>query len=360
MIAIRLTKERIFNDEWGRTMKILILGGTRFLGRAFVEEALNRGHEVTLFNRGTNKEIFPEVEQLIGDRNGDVSSLENRKWDVVVDTCGFSPHHIRNVGEVLKDNIEHYIFISSLSVYKDWIPHHIKEDYILQPEPTAEQIKAVENGEISPYEHYGALKVLCEKEAEKYWPGRVLHVRAGLLSGMFDYTDRLPYWIQRIAKGGKVLVPGRKDRPVQIVDIKDVANWGLNMAENNKVGTFNVTGPNYELTMEELLNTCKKVPNSDATFVWVDESFMNEHKVQPWTEMPLWLPETFSLEGEPKPWKGGFSINIESAVKEGLTFRRLEDTIADVYVWMKGMDEWELKAGISGKREKCLLEKWYQ
>ncbi len=360
MIAIRLTKERIFNDEWGRTMKILILGGTRFLGRAFVEEALNRGHEVTLFNRGTNQEIFPEVEQLIGDRNGDVSSLENRKWDVVVDTCGFSPHHIRNVGEVLKDNIEHYIFISSLSVYKDWIPHHIKEDYILQPEPTAEQIKAVENGEISPYEHYGALKVLCEKEAEKYWPGRVLHVRAGLLSGMFDYTDRLPYWIQRIAKGGKVLVPGRKDRPVQIVDIKDVANWGLNMAENNKVGTFNVTGPNYELTMEELLNTCKKVPNSDATFVWVDESFMNEHKVQPWTEMSLWLPETFSLEGEPKPWKGGFSINIESAVKEGLTFRRLEDTIADVYVWMKGMDEWELKAGISGKREKCLLEKWYQ
>ena len=145
-------------------MKILILGGTRFLGRAFVEKALNRGYEVTLFNRGTNKEIFPEVEQLIGDRNGDVSSLENRKWDVVVDTCGFSPHHIRNVGEVLKDNIEHYIFISSLSVYKDWIPHHIKEDYILQPEPTAEQIKAVENGEVSPYEYYGALKVLCEKK----------------------------------------------------------------------------------------------------------------------------------------------------------------------------------------------------
>lgn len=221
-------------------MKILILGGTRFLGRAFVEETLQRGHEVTLFNRGTNQEIFLEVEQLIGDRNGDVSSLENRKWDVVVDTCGFSPHHIRNVGEVLKDNIEHYIFISSLSVYKDWIPHDIKEDYILQPEPTAEQIKTVENGEISPYEHYGALKVLCEKEAEKYWPGRVLHVRAGLLSGMFDYTDRLPYWIGRIAKGGEVLVPGRKDRPVQIVDIKDVANWGLNMAENNKAGIFNV------------------------------------------------------------------------------------------------------------------------
>ncbi|ASZ17338.1 SDR family oxidoreductase [Bacillus paranthracis] len=341
-------------------MKFLILGGTRFLGRAFVEEALNRGHEVTLFNRGTNKEIFPEVEQLIGDRNGDVSSLENRKWDVVIDTCGFSPHHIRNVGEVLKDNIEHYIFISSLSVYKDWIPHHIKEDYILQPEPTKEQIKAVENGEISPYEHYGALKVLCEKEAEKYWPGRVLHVRAGLLSGMFDYTDRLPYWIQRVAKGGKVLVPGRKDRPVQIVDIKDVAYFGLNMAEKNKAGIFNVTGPNDELTMEELLNTCKKVTNSDAEFVWVDESFMSEHNVQPWTEMPLWIPETFPLEGETKPWKGGFSISVENTVKEGLTFRRIEETVTDVYEWMKSTDEWELKAGISREREKMLLDKWYE
>ncbi|MGG3538717.1 SDR family oxidoreductase [Bacillus tropicus] len=341
-------------------MKILILGGTRFLGRAFVEEALQRGHEVTLFNRGTNKEIFPEVEQLIGDRNDDVSSLVNRKWDVVVDTCGFSPHHIRNVGEVLKDSIEHYIFISSLSVYKDWIPYDVKEDYILQPEPTEEQIKAVENGEISPYEHYGALKVLCEKEAEKYWPGRVLLVRAGLLSGMFDYTDRLPYWIQRVAKGGEVLVPGRKKRPVQIVDIKDVAYFGLNMAENNKAGIFNVTGPNDELTMEELLNTCKKVTNSDAEFIWVDESFMSEHNVQPWTEMPLWIPETFPLDGETKPWRGGFSICIESAVNEGLTFRRIEETVTDVYEWMESTEEWELKAGISGEREKMLLDKWYE
>ncbi|MED0970694.1 SDR family oxidoreductase [Bacillus paramycoides] len=339
-------------------MKILILGGTRFLGRAFVEEALKNGHEVTLFNRGTNKEIFPEVEQLIGDRNGDVSSLENRKWDAVVDTCGFSPHHIRKIGEVLKDNIEHYTFISSLSVYKDWIPHHIKEDYILQPEPSIDKLKAVENGEISPYEYYGALKVLCEKEAEKYWPGRVLHVRAGLLSGLFDYTDRLPYWIQRVAKGGKVLVPGRKDRPVQLVDIKDVTSWGLSMAEINKAGTFNVTGPKDELTMGELLNTCKEVTNSDAEFVWVNESFMNEHKVQPWTEMPLWLPETFPLEGETEPWKGGFSISIESAVKAGLTFRRLEDTVTDVYEWMKDMKDRELKTGISDEREERLIDKW--
>lgn len=130
------------------------------------------------------------------------------------------------------------------------------------------------------------------------------------------------------------------------------------MAENNKAGTFNITGPNYELTMEELLNTCKKVTNSDAEFIWVDESFMKEHKVEPWTEMPFWLPETFSLEGETKPWKGGFSISVESAVKAGLTFRRLEDTVKDVYEWMKEMEERGLKAGISGERERVLLEKW--
>ena len=169
---------------------------------------------------------------------------------------------------------------------------------------------------------------------------------------MFDYTDRLPYWIQRVAKGGKVLVPGRKDRPVQIVDIKDVANWGLNMAENKNAGTFNVTGPNYDLTMEELLNTCKKVMNSNAEFVWVEESFMNEHNVQPWTEMPLWIPETFPLDGETKPWRGGFSISIKSAVSEGLTFRRIEETVTDVYEWMESTEEWELKAGISGERRR--------
>ena len=135
---------------------------------------------------------------------------------------------------------------------------------------------------------------------------------------MFDYTDRLPYWIGRVAKGGNVLVPGRKNRPVQIVDIKDVARFGLNMAENNKAGTFNITGPNDELTMEELLNTCKKVTNSDAEFVWVDESFMSEHNVQPWTEMPLWLPETFPLEGERSRGEVDFLLVLKVRLMKGL------------------------------------------
>ncbi|MBD1381333.1 SDR family oxidoreductase [Metabacillus arenae] len=336
-------------------MKVLILGGTRFLGRALVEEGVKRGHEITLFNRGNNKELFPEVEQLIGNRDSDVSLLENRNWDVVMDTCGFAPHQIKKIAAALGDNIEHYTFISSISVYKDWIPLNITEDYHLQSMPL-DKMPDVEKGKISPYEYYGALKVLCEAEAEKHWPGRVLHVRAGSLVGQFDYSDRLPYWVQRVTKGGKVLVPGRLDRPVQLIDVKDLATWVFNMAENRSGGTFNVTGPNYRLTIEELLNTCKAVTNSDIEFVWAEEQFLQEHKVQPWLDMPFWIPEHFPLDGETEPWKGTFSISIEKAVNAGLSFRPLEETIYDVYQWEKARQDTERKAGISREREQKLLE----
>lgn len=340
-------------------MKVLILGGTRFLGKALTEEGLTRGHEITLFNRGTNIEAFPGVEQLIGNRDSDVAQLKNRKWDVVIDTCGFAPHQIKKIAAVLGDNIEHYTYISSISVYKDWIPNNIKEHYHLQSMP-ADKLKAVEEGTISPYEYYGAMKVLCEAEAENHWPGRVLHIRAGLLVGPFDYTDRLPYWVKRVAKGGEVLVPGRKDRPVQLIDVKDIAVWVFNMAEKRKAGTFNVTGPENELTIEELLNTCKAVSNSDAEFIWADEQFLLEHKVQPWTEMPLWIPEHFPIEGETEPWKGTFSISIEKAVDSGLSFRTLADTINNIDRWEKEREVNELKAGISQEREHELLESWFQ
>ncbi|MFC4802999.1 SDR family oxidoreductase [Neobacillus sp. GCM10023253] len=340
-------------------MKVLLLGGTRFLGRALVEEGLKRGHEMTLFNRGTNKGAFPEVEQLIGDRDGDVSLLKNRKWDVVMDTCGFVPQQIQEIAAVLGDNIEHYTYISSISVYKDWIPFNLTEDYHLQT-LSQDQLRAVEEGSASPYDHYGALKVLCEAEAEKHWPGRVLHIRAGQLVGPFDYTDRFPYWIQRVAQGGKVLVPGRPDRLVQLIDIKDIAKWVFDMAENRKAGTFNVTGPNDKLTMEELLETCKAVANNECEWVWADEQFLLERNVQPWTEMPLWVPEHFPLEGETEPWKGSFSISVDKAVNAGLTFRSLEETIVEVYNWMKGRPDNKLKAGISWEREKELLGTWFQ
>ncbi|MDQ0271596.1 nucleoside-diphosphate-sugar epimerase [Cytobacillus purgationiresistens] len=221
------------------------------------------------------------------------------------------------------------------------------------------KLKDIENGSISPYEYYGALKVLCEEEAEKHWPGRVLHVRAGQLVGPFDYTDRLTFWVQRIAQGGKVLVPGPSNRPVQLIDVHDIATWVFNMAENRIGGTFNVTGPNHQLPIEELLNTCKKITHSDSELVWIEEQFLLKHKVQPWTEMPLWIPEHFPLEGEKEPWKGAFSINIEKAVNAGLTFQPLEDTINDIYQWEQPRQNTDWKAGISREREQKLLEAWY-
>ncbi|MCH1625678.1 NAD-dependent epimerase/dehydratase family protein [Ferdinandcohnia quinoae] len=341
-------------------MKVLLLGGTRFLGRAMVEEGLKRGHEITIFNRGNNKELFSEVEQLVGDRNGDVSQLENRNWDVVIDTCGFAPHQINKIATLLGDRIEHYTYISSISVYKDWIPLDISEDYHLQVEPSEDQLKAVEEGRISPYEHYGALKSLCEAEAEKYWPGRVLNIRAGLLIGHFDYTDRLSYWVQRVAEGGNTMVPGRPNRPIQLIDVRDLAKWGYDMAEKRSTGTFNVTGPNYELTMEELLNTCKAVTHSDTEFVWIDEQFALEHQIQPWTEMPFWIPEHFPLEGETEPWKGSGSVSIKKALDAGLSFIPLENSIYDVYQWEKTRQKSEQKTGISREKEKEMLNAWYK
>ncbi|MBN8203277.1 SDR family oxidoreductase [Bacillus sp. NTK034] len=338
-------------------MKVLILGGTRFLGKALAEEGLKRGHDITLFNRGNNKEAFSEVEQLAGDRDGDVSQLKNRKWDAVMDTCGFAPHQINKIAAVLGDSIEHYTYISSISVYKDWIPLNLTEDYHLQSMPQ-DRLKDVEEGRISPYEYYGALKVLCEAEAEKHWPGRVLHIRAGQLVGPFDYTDRLPYWVQRVSEGGNIVVPGRPDRPIQLIDVKDIAAWGFNMAENSKAGTYNITGPDYELTMEELLNTCKSVTNSNAKFVWADEQFVLDHQIQPWTEMPLWIPEHFPLDGEDKPWH--MCISVKKAIENGLSFRPLEDTIQDVYQWEKGRQDSGRKAGISREKEQELLDAWFQ
>ncbi|MBT2756690.1 NAD-dependent epimerase/dehydratase family protein [Mesobacillus foraminis] len=341
-------------------MKVLILGGTRFLGRALTEEGLKRGHELTLFNRGTNTGVFPDVEQLNGNRDSDVSILQNRKWEAVIDTCGFAPHHIKKMVAALGDHIEHYTYISSISVYNDWVLPGITEDYPLHSSPAEDVLKGVEEGKISPYEHYGALKVLCEQEAEKHWPGKVLNVRAGQLVGPFDYTDRLPYWVRRIAQGSKVLVPGRPDRPVQLIDVKDVAAWVFDMAERKKAGTFNVTGPDAGRTMEDLVNTCKNVANSDADFVWTDEQFLLDQNVQPWTQLPLWVPENFPLEGETQPWKGAFTISVEKAVNAGLSFRPLEETIRDVYQWEMARPEGERKAGITRAREQELLEAWAQ
>ena len=229
-------------------MKILLIGGTLFLGRHIVDAALAAGHQVTLFNRGrTNPELYPELDGLRGDRASDLHLLDGGRWDAVIDTCGYLPHVVRASAERLRDRSEHYTFISSASVYADPVAPGADEQAPLQ---TLDESQA---REFRP-ENYGALKALCEQVLAETMPGRALVVRSGLLAGPHDQTGRLPYWIGRLAEGGAVLTPGSRERRVQLIQARDLADWILRMAEARRVGTFNVTGPRTRLTMGDVLD----------------------------------------------------------------------------------------------------------
>lgn len=343
----------------GIRLKILVLGGSRFLGRTFVEEALKRNHEVTIFNRGIQSPGMKDIEILYGNRFGNLKALQNRNWDAVLDTSGFIPYTVQNTTNLLKDQVNHYTFISSISVYQDWVEENLDENYPVLEMSLEEANKLSIDADGPIYNYYGHFKGLCEQIAAENMPGRVLNVRAGQLMGPNDYTDRVPYWVNRIAKGGNVLVPGSPNRRVQVIDNKDLANWILDMEEKNSSGTFNATGPDYPLTIKEFVDTCVKVTNSNAEVVWAEEKFLLDQQVAPWTEMPLWVPENSPLSPESnEPWKGAFSINVDKAIHSGLTFRPLQESITDIYEWEKtrqlNEDEW--KAGMRADKEKELLD----
>ena len=341
-------------------MKLLILGGTKFLGRHLVEAALARGHEVTLFNRGQlNPELFPEVEKLRGDRDGGLDALKGRRWEAVVDTSGYSPRVVRDSARLLADSVEHYAFISSISVYKDTSVPGVDEDYHVAA-VTDEQLReaeALRQSELTaaPFfgEMYGALKALCERAAEGELPGRVLNVRAGLIVGPHDYTDRFTYWPRRVAEGGEVLAPGDPERPVQVIDARDLAEWVLEMAGARRAGTFNATGPDYRLTLGRVLETCRGTTGSDARFVWVDEQFLLDAEVGPWMEMPLWLPA--SDEGN----RHIMELNVEKALAAGLKFRPLSETVRDTLEWdLTRPADTQRRAGLAREKERGVLDAW--
>jgi 2'-hydroxyisoflavone reductase len=339
-------------------MKILIIGGTKFLGRHLIKAAQANGHEVTLFNRGKHSsEIFENVEQIHGDRNTDLDKLEGRTWDAVIDTCGYLPQTVKVSAEKLKDSVGLYVFVSSISAYKSF-PSPDFDETAPVAELDKEQKKRA--AAIDPKETitaavlgemYGALKVLCEREAENALPGRVLQVRSGLIIGEFDPTDRFTYWIMRVADGGEILSPGTPDRFIQLIDARDLAEWIIKSVERNETGIFHATGKPFELTMEKLLEEIKSVSKSDAEFVWVDEEFLSRENVEAWSEMPLYLPES-DVEA-----KGFLAVNIDKALKSGIEFRPLSDTIRETLAWRKTSNE-ALKAGINRKREAELLGKW--
>ena len=328
-------------------MRLLILGGTVFLGRALVEAALAAGHQVTLFNRGQhNPDWFPEVEKLRGDRAGQLEALAGRRWDAVIDTCGYVPRIVRLSAEALADAVDHYTFISTISVYGDVSQVGIDEQAPVGTieDATTEQVTG---------ETYGPLKALCEQAAEAALPGRVLTVRPGLIVGPYDPTDRFAYWPLRVAEGGPLLAPGRPGYPVQVIDVRDLAEWNLRLVEARQTGVYNATGPDYPLTLGEVIDTSRAVSGSDAQPVWVGEEFLLAEGVQPWSELPLWVPET-------NPEYAGFSkVSIAKAVQAGLSFRPLADTVRDTLAWeaTRPADR-ERRAGLRREREAELLRQW--
>ncbi len=321
-------------------MRLLILGGTVFVGRHLVEAALAAGHGVTLFNRGRHDpDLFPGVEKLRGDRDGDLRALEDGRWDAVVDTCGYVPRVVGQSAKLLADRVDHYTFISSISVYEDFSQPGITEDAPvgMLADPTVEEVTG---------ETYGPLKALCEEAAAAAMPGQVLAIRPGLIVGPHDPTDRFTYWPVRVARGGPVLAPGGPDHPVQFVDVRDLAAWTLALIERRATGIYNATGPAEPFTLGELLERCRRVTDSDATFVWADEAFLTARELQPFTELPLWTPAAV---------QGIEQVDCRKAMAAGLTFRPTDAILADTLAWYQAARGDGLRAGLDAAREAALI-----
>ncbi len=306
-------------------MRLLVLGGTKFLGRAVVDAALSRGHELTLFNRGeTNPELYPEVEKLRGDRTSDLSALEGRTWDAVVDVAGYVPGVVRRSAELLRDS-GRYVFVSSISVYANF------DEPWDESGPLAELGDAPADELASDYSNYGPLKALCEAEVETVFGERALIVRPGLIVGPHDPTGRFTYWPHRLARGGEILAPAPTDRLAQFIDVRDLGEWMVDAVERELSGVFNATSPG--IPWGELL--------AGANVTWVPDEFLQEHEVGEWMELPLWIAGT------------GLRVDVDKIVGEGLRTRPLADTL-DGAAEAPDVDG----VGLTPEREADLLSAW--
>jgi 2'-hydroxyisoflavone reductase len=339
-------------------LKILILGGSGFIGSFQVRYALRRGHQVTVFNRGKSHvgKLPQGAEQLIGDRNGQLDALKGRKWDVVVDNPTTLPVWVRDAAQILKGNIDRYVFISTISVYADKSQPGMNENSALSKYEGQDAMKETpETLLASNRALYGPLKVLAEKEAEKWFPGKVLVIRPGLIVGPGDETDRFTYWPLRVARGGEVLAPGEPTDPVQIIDVRDLAEWTIRMLEQGASGTYNATGPMRQLTMGEMLDGIKQTTNSDARFTWVKAEFLAAQKVWAWTDMPVWMPAQGATAGF-------CQMSIQQALDQGLKFRSLGETTQATLDWFRQQPperQAKLKAGVTAQREAEVLAAWH-
>lgn len=312
-------------------MKLLVLGGTKFVGRHLVEAALAAGHELTLFNRGrTSPELFPEAERLLGDRDGDLSALEGRSWDAAVDTSGYFPRIVRGSAEALAGSVGHYTFVSTISVYADKS----------KPPSESSELAAIEDETVEEFgpefENYGPLKVLCERAAEDVFGDRALIVRPGFIVGPHDPTDRFTYWAMRAGADGRVLAPGPPERPFQFIDVRDLASWMLRLIEERRTGTFNAT--NEGSSLSEVL--------AGADVAWAPDEFLLDQGVAD-EELPLWTADP--------AYAAAHEADVSAAVEAGLTFRPVSETVRDTREWA---GERELATGMTREREAELIAAW--
>lgn len=329
-------------------MKLLVLGGTLFLGRHVVTTALQRGFEVTTFTRGrTNPGLFPEAEALRGDRDGNLAALRGRAWDAVIDTSAYVPRQAAAAARVLRDAVERYAFVSTASVYAVFPPGGAPEGAATHTPPDTPEV-------IVRPDTYGLLKVGCERAIVDAFGERALIVRPGVLAGPFDPTNRVAYWVHRVADGGEVLAPGNPARPIQLLDARDLADWLISMVTSGGTGVFNASGPELPLTMEGFLEASRSAAGSDARFTWVADEFLLAHAVAPWSELPLWLPAELSA---------ALLLDSRKAYAAGLHCRPLVNTLADVLTSSSMEPEsaavaWPRASGIARERERELVRAW--
>ncbi|HEX9885786.1 MAG TPA: NAD-dependent epimerase/dehydratase family protein [Longimicrobiales bacterium] len=333
-----------------RPIRVLFLGGTGFIGPFQVRYALERGHEVTLFNRGqTNADLFPGVEKLVGDRNDDLRALEGRTWDVVIDNSTANPDWVAKSAELLKDSVGLYFYTSSRSAYADTSRVPMTAD---APTATYESEGVERGAERLPY---GLAKAESERAALAALPGRTTIFRPGLIIGPQDETDRFTYWPARIHRGGEILAPGDGTDPVQIIDVRDFTEWMIRMAEDGRAGIYNVVGPATPRPMAELLYGIRAVTTAEATFTWVPREFLMERRVRPYQEMPVWRPPVAGSEGFAR-------FDLTPEVEAGLTFRPLAMTARDTleYHFSRPPErQANLRAGLSAEREAEVLAEWH-
>jgi 2'-hydroxyisoflavone reductase len=318
-------------------MKLLLIGGPKFVGRAIIEAALAAGHEITTFNRGqTNADLYPEIEKLHGDRDGGLDALKGRSWDAVIDTSGYTPGVVRQSAELLRDAVKTYVFVSSISVYEGDFDG-VDENGPLQQMPEGASLEEVTGPT------YGALKVLCEKVVLDVYGDRAMITRPGMIVGPWDNTYRFPYWVKRVAEGGRVLTP--QGHTMELIDVRDHADFILHLLDTDTTGVFTVNGPEHEMTFLSALQMMKDVSGSAAEFIEVSDEFLVAHEVGPWIEFPFWLPG------------GRGRLNINRAIDAGLRFRPFSETVRETLDWLNGHQlPSPFPTGLSGEKEAALLK----